>query len=291
MRRLLATSRRNRTAAPRAAGATHAAFTLVELLVVLVILSVLGSLSLAGLNTARQRAKRDKTISTIRKLDETISAMYSDRLTKGTPANEIARLLTYEMPDQWADVPTEAMLTALPQSARSAAVNRYARIAKDNPTRTVLGQTLGPAECLWLCIARSGYEPDALEHFRPDELTDRDGDGAKEFCDGWGQPIYFLRWAPGYSPYSAVQSTSDYNAAVSANDVLSQMITLIPLIYSAGPDGALVDVLTTEEAYGLRRPTSSRSTFSPNEFPNSGEATTGSSSFRDNITNHDVMAR
>jgi prepilin-type N-terminal cleavage/methylation domain-containing protein len=291
MRSALFQSSLNTPSGSRALGTPHVAFTLIELLVVLVILSVLGSLSLAGLNTGRQRAKRDKTFSTIRKLDETIASMYLDRLTKGAPANEIPRLLTYEMPDQWADVPLEGSLSSLPQTARSAAVNRYARIAKDSATRSFLAQSLGPAECLWLCIARSGYEPDALEQFRPDELIDRDGDGAKEFCDGWGQPIYFLRWAPGFSPYSAVQSASDFNSAIASGDLLSQMSALTPLIYSAGPDGATVDVLTTDQPYGLQRPASARLTFMPDEFPTAGEPTSGSTAFRDNITNHDLMAR
>jgi prepilin-type N-terminal cleavage/methylation domain-containing protein len=260
------------------------AFTLIELLVVLVILSILGSLSLAGLNVGRQRAKRDKTISTIRKLDELIQGMYSDRLsTSATPA-QTARLLTYEMPDQWADVQISP-----PAGFRSAAVARYSRIAANPATRQALDKTLGPAECLWLCIARSGYEPDALEQFRPDELTDRDGDGAKEFCDGWGQPIYFLRWAPGFTPFSAVQSAADISAG---SDVLAQMNALTPLIYSAGTDGATTDVLTSDDAYGLQRPTSARTTFNPcTEFPDSGARVVGSTGYRDNITNHDIMAR
>ena len=120
-------------------------------------------------------------------------------------------------------------------------------------------------------------------------MTDRDGDGAKEFCDGWGQPIYFLRWAPGFTPYSAVQVAADISAASTS---LEQMNTLTPLIYSAGPDGATTEVLSTEEAYGLQRPTAARTAFSPrDEFPLSGAPITGSSAYRDNITNHDIMAR
>lgn len=269
-----------------------AAFTLIELLVVLVILSILGSLSLAGLNVGRQRAKRDKTIATIRKLDEIVQGMYSDRLAASGTAASAARLLTYEMPDQWADVQIGSAISSLPQQVRSAAVARYARLATDASKRDSLNAKLGPAECLWLCIARSGYEPDAIEQFRPDELTDRDGDGTKEFCDGWGQPIYFLRWAPGFTPYSAIQVANDVTEATSSGNLFSQMNALTPLIYSAGPDGATADVLTTEEAYGLQRPTAARATFGPcSEFPSSGTPVAGSTAYRDNITNHDIMAR
>jgi prepilin-type N-terminal cleavage/methylation domain-containing protein len=267
------------------------AFTLIELLVVLAILSILGSLSLAGLNVGRQRAKRDKTIATIRKLNDIVEGMYSDRLANGRPAASTAELLTYEMPDQWLDVQI-----TLPATIKSSAVSRYTRIAKDPLTgsdlRPTLNAKLGPAECLWMCIARSGYEPDAIEQFRPDEITDLDGDGAKEFCDGWGQPIYFLRWAPGYTPYSAVQLATDINAATAANDLLGELNALTPLIYSAGPDGANVDPLGSGDAYGLKLPSAKRSIFSPcTEFPDVGAPVTGSTAFRDNITNHDIMAR
>lgn len=267
------------------------AFTLIELLVVLVILSILGSLSLAGLNVGRQRAKRDKTIATIRKLDEIVQGMYSDRLTKGRPAAYTAELLTYEMPDQWLDVPT-----TLPATIKSAAISRYTRITKDpvtgNDLRPTLNAKLAPAECLWMCIARSGYEPDAIEQFRPDEITDLDGDGAKEFCDGWGQPIRFLRWAPGYTPYSAVQLAVDINAATLANDLAGQLNALTPLIYSAGPDGANIDPLGADDPYGLQLPSTKRSIFNPcTEFPDLGAPVAGSTAYRDNITNHDIMAR
>ena len=57
------------------------AFTLIELLVVLVIVSVLASLSLAGLAGARQRAKIDKTRSTIRKIDSVIRPIFDSYLT------------------------------------------------------------------------------------------------------------------------------------------------------------------------------------------------------------------
>lgn len=59
-------------------------FTLVELVVVLVIISILASLSLAGMGSLRQRAKIDKTTSTIRKLHEIVwplvGGIYTRRL-------------------------------------------------------------------------------------------------------------------------------------------------------------------------------------------------------------------
>jgi prepilin-type N-terminal cleavage/methylation domain-containing protein len=105
------------------------AFTLIELLVVVVIITVLASLSLAGLAGARQRAKIDKTRSTIRKIDAIIRPMYdsyrtrrvavassANRRTSATAQLAARRtLMLYEMPDTWSDVPaTSSALLTLP---------------------------------------------------------------------------------------------------------------------------------------------------------------------------------
>jgi prepilin-type N-terminal cleavage/methylation domain-containing protein len=92
----------------------RSAFTLVELMVTMVIIAMLASLTLAGLAGARQRAKIDKTRSTIRKINEIILPQYESYLTRRVPVTggdrtAIAqsrllnkrRLMTLEMPDQW----------------------------------------------------------------------------------------------------------------------------------------------------------------------------------------------
>jgi prepilin-type N-terminal cleavage/methylation domain-containing protein len=55
------------------------------------------------------------------------------------------------------------------------------------------------AECLYLII-RSMRDGDkqAIDYFSADEIGDVDEDGMQEILDGWGTPITFLRWAPGY---------------------------------------------------------------------------------------------
>ena len=65
-----------------APGGSRSAFTLVELVVVIVILSILASLTLSGLAGARQRAKIDKTRSTIRKLHEIVIPLYESYVEK-----------------------------------------------------------------------------------------------------------------------------------------------------------------------------------------------------------------
>ena len=67
---------------PRAIKRRCRAFTLIELLVVFIIISILSSLMLAGLAGARQRAKTDKTKSTIRKIDSVIRPMFDSYRTR-----------------------------------------------------------------------------------------------------------------------------------------------------------------------------------------------------------------
>ncbi len=271
------------------------AFTLVELLVVLVILTVLASLSLAGLNVGRQTAKRDRTIATIRKLDAIIRPMYEDFLDRRTLLTDLPRLMIYEMPDQWLDVRAENEISALPSQFNTAAARRYSRLIANATQRAAAAQTLSSAECLWLCVTRSGYEPNALEQFRPDEVTDLDGDTFKEFSDGWGNPICFLRWAPGFvSPLSPVQTSTDVNAAKTSTDVGRQLSALTPLIFSAGADGAGTDIVAGDDPYGLQPPTQART--SPYSifqagFDSLGAIKAGSTAYRDNITNHDIMVK
>ena len=283
-------------------------FTLVELLVTIVILSILSSLSLAGLNVGRQRAKRDRTLATISKLNAVIQEMYDDYATRSIDDALLPQLMTYEMPDQWVDVRAETEFSSLNRSLRTGPVRRYSRMVPNPGARTTYSANLANAECLWLCVARSGFQPDAIEQFRPDELTDLDNDGAKEFADGWGKPIYFLRWAPGFvDPYSPIQTPTDIAEAVSAIPAATgatptqswRLVTsrLTPLIYSAGPDEATNDSLSGPDGYGLQRAGGSRTPpYSPFQAgldtigaPRTGTSTP--SAYRDNITNHDIMAK
>ena len=55
------------------------------------------------------------------------------------------------------------------------------------------------AECLYLILSTiKDGDKSALDFFTKDEIGDVDEDGFKEILDGWGTPILFLRWAPGY---------------------------------------------------------------------------------------------
>lgn len=284
------------------------AFTLVELMVVILIIVILSSLTLAGLAGVRQRAREDKTKSTIRKIDAVIRPMYDSYRTRrvqvDTNVYDTARraaieklrqlrlLMTREMPESWADVVPGPMPN--PYYTSSAAerryVSHYLRLVNASPrfsetnagTGTTFGNVYAPAETLHMIVALGGFEPDALEFFRADELGDIDGDGAVEFHDGWGRPIMFVRWPIGHpmplsmSPlglppllttYSPEYATGDADTRIAdpmdpwkitttgtAND-FEQFYdpALIPLIYSGGPDQAATDPLGTESGLGVRQ--------------------------------------
>jgi len=169
----------------------------------------------------------------------------------------------------------------------------------------------GPAECLYLVISVGAIDQDLYGMtFSPADWGDTDNDGMPEFLDAWGNPISFLRWAPGFVSdlqpvYSISQSSagakqlppnlppdpnvqgnvlthfpievdsragslkyvnaSTYNNNHDAFDPLEvdpgplkkqapeRGFNLIPLIYSAGPNGSLYDILngTGLDGYGI----------------------------------------
>jgi prepilin-type N-terminal cleavage/methylation domain-containing protein len=65
-----------------------------------------------------------------------------------------------------------------------------------------------PAELLYMIVTTAGG-PDARKQFGDSEVGDADHDGWPEFLDAWGNPIYFLRWAPGF-PDSDIQPVVSY---------------------------------------------------------------------------------
>jgi prepilin-type N-terminal cleavage/methylation domain-containing protein len=231
-------------------------FTLVELLVSIVIVSILLGLSAAGLAGVRTRGKAAKTRSTIRKLHEAIEPAYSSSIERrlddsmwetfsqsmqpaaSPPQNVegprkaawqrlvlLRALLVHEMPDQWVDVREPGYLT-------SPIIKGYVRRV-DGLNLDLLGQKNASAETLHLIVS-AGVDSDALEAFREDEIGDTDGDGAREFLDGFGTPIHFIRWAPG------AVTAADQRAGQDPFDPYrlggTGTFPLTPLIVSAGPD-------------------------------------------------------
>lgn len=297
-------------------------FTLVELLVAVIIISILGSLSLAGLATARQRAKIDKTLSTIRKIDAVIRPMYDSyrtrrvlastvsgvpnpsgsQCTRCTSGNDAAiaawkqlvakrRLMVEEMPDRWDDIYPPG---SLPGDA-TAAARRYAA-AKQALGSKPYAATYGDAELLSMITLLGGFEPDAGESFRSDEIGDVDKDSAMEFLDGWGRPIRFIRWPAAF--------TSPLISATTADPLDRGRVTtdwaLVPVIVSGGPDAATYGPNDDTGGFGISLASknwlgatlsATYGNLASTCTGNTMGTTTSAADSSDNISNHDLTRR
>lgn len=110
-----------------------------------------------------------------------------------------------------ADQAQTAVLTSVPSLAKSykRTVDRLLTAVRNRPNPPpVVGWTIQHqgAECLYLIIgSMQDGDKNGLDFFLPEEIGDLDDDGIPEILDAYGQPIEFLRWAPGYvaNPWDA----------------------------------------------------------------------------------------
>jgi len=121
------------------------------------------------------------------------------------------------------------------------------------------------AECLYLIVSSiQDGDTNALTYFRESEIGDVDGDGMPEILDGWGNPIRFFRWAPGYLTYSDIQIRDsdvapdafdplkvDPRWTASDGDPTNDPYMLYPLIISAGRDG-IFDIVLDNSSSPIR---------------------------------------
>ena len=216
-------------------------FTLIELLVVVVIISILAAATMMGLSKTRETARRKKTEATIAKLNHVIMRRYDEYSTRRVPintqgmtrrqANEarlsgIRDLMRMEMPERFNDILKPPVVSGLNRPALSALYLALHQARVPDPK-------YGPAECLFLIVNTGSVEDREL--FKDSEIGDVDGDGWQEFIDGWGRPIYFLRWAPGFLE-SEIQIADPVNNhdPFDTHNVQPDAFHLYPLIYSAG---------------------------------------------------------
>lgn len=116
------------------------------------------------------------------------------------------------------------------------------------------------AECLYMILASTHEGDDSgLDFFSPSEIGDTDNDGMPEILDGWGRPIMWIRWAPGFisdrqttsnpsftqpdalaagpDPFDPMRLDPRWTDADPVGQRKNDPFMLYPLIYSAGADG------------------------------------------------------
>jgi prepilin-type N-terminal cleavage/methylation domain-containing protein len=278
--------RRPRTTAHRPLVAARPAFTLVELLVTITIMSILAAIALFALAGVEESANRDKTIATIRKLNALVMAKYESYRTRRVPitipagsttltaatlrVDAIRELMRMEMPDRYTDIQDAPVKLPTRPAASQAYFNFY---SSHSPIIAYES-----AKCLYLFVSLGLDDPDVMSLFNDDEISIDTRDGLRYFVDGWGQPIFFIRWAPGFSsplhPWNVNSKDAIGNSiAISyptTHDPFDQMhvyrpssgepfynpalpITsqiyppLYPLIYSAGPD-RIFDIFVNDKS-------------------------------------------
>jgi prepilin-type N-terminal cleavage/methylation domain-containing protein len=258
----------------------RSAFTLTELLVVIAIATMISAMTLTAMYSAQQSANESRTRSIVSKVNDQLLQQWAEIETRrlayvvipGAATRQRLfyqrQLMRLEFPDRKSDL--FAPVAAGQRTARYRSYLRsLARIyglpdstTEDQIIQQVVVQgnrwtpALQHAECLYLILASTRTEDGtALDFFGESEIGDFDGDGMKEIHDSWGNPIFYLRWAPGYVAELGVADatqTADGSAPDgfdplradvmwNDNDGLDHFIKpfqLYPLVVSAGRDQA-----------------------------------------------------
>ena len=250
-------------------------FTLIELLVVMAIIALLSAALLVALTELQASTKKGRCQQQIKKIDQLIMQRWDEILHKPLPRisntltpstqgqrNQILldarrELLRLELPERFDDFLTAPTVLSRSPSTTTTFNNRLNQVNLVEARKFYQG-----AECLYLILSlMQDRDSSALDFFFPGEIGDTDNDGMPEILDGFGQPIGFLRWAPGFSyrplihnerdqsRYSDIQDINADGDSPDATDMgsldprLGDPITtndpfnLFPLIMSAGRDG------------------------------------------------------
>jgi prepilin-type N-terminal cleavage/methylation domain-containing protein len=305
-------------------------FSLVELLVSITIILVLMALTGAAVSATRGSQKKQATQALIAKLDAIIQRQWesyssrhvsSERMVNTPGFAAIAdrsagrawyvrrNIITADLPDRWSDVAYLASNTdylnptqpnpLFPSANLTAAQRAYVAIWRSRASAPPTDQH-GGAECLFLVIMQGGVAA-CLEcaELGGSDIGDKDGDGAPEFLDAWGNPIQYILWpsAVELPPGSGTRFFSGsrelcppFAPSSNPNVSLSPTLGMKPLIYSAGRDGEYGFERAGEASNLQAGQNCGNWTVAP--WDKSGQPTDGSGAQEvDNITNLDAEAK
>ena len=310
-------------------------FTLIELLTVITIIGMLGAISITTVRGAIQSAKETQTRTTVAKIDNVITGIYEKYQYRKLDVQgvdvqgvdfqgvdfrdrayyrviKMRDLLRCDLPCTWEEVKTNSfhntsgtmLCTPLQEVYRTEIANAVKRT--DGVTDPSEFPNIN-AELLYLVVTNA--DPEARALFSDREIADKDGNGLMEFVDGWGNPICWMRWAPGllysdrqppcykdknyvspedadpFDPLSSIEDKNNYGPEYAG-------WFLVPYVFSAGPDG-MYGLVGPEVFYKNMDNPFDFSRSIPFGFSRSNPtATAGSpldSTFKDNIDNHTLI--
>ncbi len=287
----------------RAPSGDRSAFTLIELLVTISIIATLGAISITTVRSSIETARQAQTETTIAKIDSVLTSIYEryqylrldmSDLPTNLPGEERARQRIYRMRDLLrCDLPctTNELGTASQLDGTFTPLQESYRLAVANSGG--FGDNYN-AELLYLVVTNA--DPESRAGFSDRDVADTDGNGLLEFVDGWGNPICWMRWAPGLeaSDRQPVLPLDPANAELDADPFDPLKVGdgwfLVPYVFSAGPDGE----------YGLMAPTATDVAAMNNPFDANSNlddagaaffpgAPNGDETHKDNIDNHTLV--
>lgn len=267
---------------------TQTGFTLVEMLIVIMMIAILAGLALRGLQSAQDYSARMRTKSTISKINRFVMTKYASYQyryipnVQGSTAQERAlsrlQLLRQLQKEEMPDIASNFL------NGTTAAARRFNQLT-NNGTR--LGNNTS-AELLYLIVMG---EDGADTSFASAEIGDTDGNGLMEFLDGWGRPIWYIRWPAKHSSCNkgtlGVLSNLQTGNAANQHDPFDPMrvtgaYAVFPLIFSSGPDGNKGIIMTSNETDPC-----GGNAGAPGEGDiNGGDSAKKTKLYFDNITNH-----
>lgn len=243
-------SKRRPAASCRGCSPTRRGVTLTELLIVIGLMAFLSSIALVGLWEAQEVARESRARSQVQRIEALLMERWDDYASRAVPlrisrvniaaasktssnsdrfgyerarTNALRETARFELPDRKEDVVCPDDTTRAPYQralgSHPALLSGYRRLLNANSSANAATWTtkFQGAECLYAILA-STYKDDenGLAFFKSSEIGDKDGDGRLEILDPWGNPIEFIRWAPGFdSPLhnqKEVQTISIYGS-------------------------------------------------------------------------------